>query len=36
MVRETVAGTREDLGEGYDGPEVVFMLQSIASIQQIR
>ena len=36
LVRDAVVGSREDVGAGYDGPEVVFMLQSISSIQQIR
>jgi hypothetical protein len=35
LVREAVVGSR-DLGEGYVGPEVVLMLQSIASVQQSR
>jgi hypothetical protein len=36
MVRDAVVGSREDSGAAYEGPEVVFMLQSISSIQQIR
>jgi hypothetical protein len=36
MVRDAVVESREDLGAAYEGPEVVFMLQSISSIQQIR
>lgn len=36
LVREAVVGSREDVGEGYVGPEVVLMLQSIASVQQSR
>jgi hypothetical protein len=36
LVRETVVGSREDATEGYNGPEVVLMLQSIASIQPTR
>jgi hypothetical protein len=32
LVRETVIGSRDDLPEGYNGPELVLMLQSIASI----
>jgi len=36
MVREAVVGSREDVSEGYAGPEVVLMLQSIASVQQNR
>jgi hypothetical protein len=36
MVRDSVIGNRDDLSEGYDGPEVVFMLQSIVSVQQVR
>jgi len=36
MVRDAVIGSRDELGEGHDGPEVVFMLQSIASVQQIK
>ena len=36
LVRDTVVGTRDDLTEEYDGPELVLMLQSIASVQQIR
>ena len=36
IVKEAVVGSREDVNEGYVGPEVVVMLQSIASIQQSR
>jgi len=36
MVREAVVGSTEDVREGYVGPEVVLMLQSIASVQQSR
>jgi len=36
MVREAVVGSTEDVKEGYVGPEVVLMLQSIASVQQSR
>jgi hypothetical protein len=36
LVREAVVGSREDIVEGYVGPEVVLMLQSIASVQQSR
>jgi len=36
LVKEAVMGSREDVSEGYVGPEVVLMLQSIASIQQSR
>ena len=36
LVREAVVASREDTSEGYVGPEVVLMLQSIASVQQSR
>jgi len=36
LVRDAVIGSREDNNEGYVGPEVVLMLQSIASVQQMR
>ena len=36
MVREAVVGSRDDVDETYIGPEVVLMLQSITSVQQIR
>jgi hypothetical protein len=36
LVRDAVVGSREDTNEGYVGPEVVLMLQSIASVQQTR
>ena len=36
LVREAVVGSREDVSEGYVGPEVVLMLQSLASVQQSR
>lgn len=36
LVREAVVGSKEDVAEGYVGPEVVLMLQSIASVQQTR
>ena len=33
LVRDTVTGSREGDDTGYEGPEVVVMLQSIASLQ---
>jgi hypothetical protein len=36
LVRDAVLGSREDVDTGYVGPEVVLMLQSIASVQQSR
>lgn len=36
LVRDAVVGSRDEVGEGYVGPEVVLMLQSIASVQQSR
>ena len=33
LVKDTVTGSREDDGKGYAGPEVVLILQSIASLQ---
>lgn len=36
LVKDAVVGSREDVDEGYSGPEVVLMLQSIASVQQTR
>jgi hypothetical protein len=36
LVKDAVVGSREDVQTGYVGPEVVLMLQSIASVQQTR
>lgn len=36
LIKDAVVGSREDVDTGYVGPEVVLMLQSIASVQQSR